>query len=177
MHFRCTFWLRAALGRRARQPPMKLTTFTDYSLRMLMYLAVEPPRRATIAQIAEAFGISESHLTKVAHHLGRHGWLANVRGKGGGLQLALAPGQIGVGAVVRVCEGGEGPAACFGAQPSDCVIGAVCRLRGMLDEALRAFYLVLDRYTVADLARDPQALVRLLPPLARALPAARGVIG
>ncbi|HMO45791.1 MAG TPA: Rrf2 family transcriptional regulator [Rubrivivax sp.] len=155
---------------------MKLTTFTDYSLRTLMYLAAEPPRRATIAQIADAFGISENHLTKVAHHLGRHGWLANVRGKGGGLQLALAPAQIGVGAVVRLTEGGDGPAACFGAEPSDCAIGAVCRLRGVLDEALRAFYAVLDRYTVADLARDPQALARLLPPLARTLPAARGAL-
>lgn len=149
---------------------MRLTTFTDYSLRTLMYLAAEPRRRATIAEIAEAFGISENHLTKVAHSLGRHGWLANVRGKGGGLQLAVAPAQIGVGAVVRMAEGDDRPAACFAAQGANCRIGAVCRLRGVLDEALQAFDAVLDRYTVADLASEPQAWSRLLP-LAQTLPA------
>jgi len=69
---------------------MKLSTFTDYSLRLLMYLAAEPQRRATIAEVATAFGISEHHLTKVAHGLGRHGWLANVRGHGGGLASTTA---------------------------------------------------------------------------------------
>ena len=92
---------------------MKLSTFTDYSLRLLMVLAAEPQRRATIAEVATAFGISEHHLTKVAHGLGRHGWLANVRGHGGGLALAMAPKQIVIGEVVRRTEGGDLPAACF----------------------------------------------------------------
>ena len=83
---------------------MKLSTFTDYSLRLLMYLAAEPQRRATIAEVAAAFDISAHHLTKVAHVLGRDGWLANVRGHGGGLALALPPRQIVIGAVVRRTE-------------------------------------------------------------------------
>ena len=141
---------------------MRLSTFTDYSLRLLMYLAVEPQRRATIAEVAAAFGISQHHLTKVAHGLGRHGWLANVRGHGGGLALALAPRQIVVGAVVRQTENSVLPAACFADADSACAIGTACRLRGVLDEALQAFYRVLDRYTLADLAADPQALAQLL---------------
>jgi Rrf2 family transcriptional regulator, nitric oxide-sensitive transcriptional repressor len=143
-------------------PAMKLSTFTDYSLRMLMYLAAEPQRRATIAEIATAFGISEHHLGKVAQGLGRDGWLANVRGHGGGLALAMAPQQIGIGQVVRRTEGADLPAACFADDSEPCAIGAVCRLRGMLDEAVQAFYGVLDRYTLADLAHNPRALSRLL---------------
>ena len=141
---------------------MRLSTFTDYSLRLLMYLAVEPQRRATIAEVAAAFGISQNHLTKVAHGLGRHGWLANVRGHGGGLALALAPRQIVVGEVVRHTENSALPATCFADADSACAIGTACRLRGVLDEALQAFYGVLDRYTLADLAADPQALAQLL---------------
>jgi Rrf2 family transcriptional regulator, nitric oxide-sensitive transcriptional repressor len=143
-------------------PPMRLSAFTDYSLRLLMYLAVAPQRRATIAEVATAFGISQNHLTKVAHSLGRHGWLANVRGHGGGLALALAPRQIVVGEVVRHTENGDLPAACFADTGPVCAIGTACRLRGMLDEALQAFYRVLDHYTLADLAADPQALAQLL---------------
>jgi Rrf2 family nitric oxide-sensitive transcriptional repressor len=99
---------------------MRLTTYTDYSLRLLMYLAAEPGRRATIAEVAMAYGISENHLTKVAHGLGRLGWLATVRGQGGGLELAVPPQQIGIGQVVRGTEGGDLPAACFGDAPVAC---------------------------------------------------------
>jgi Rrf2 family nitric oxide-sensitive transcriptional repressor len=141
---------------------MKLSTFTDYSLRLLMYLAAEPKRRATIAEVATAFGISEHHLTKVAHGLGRHGWLANVRGHGGGLALAMAPKHIVIGEVVRRTEGGDLPAACFADDAAPCALDKACRLRGVLAEALEAFYRVLDRYTLADLVRNPQVLSRLL---------------
>jgi Rrf2 family nitric oxide-sensitive transcriptional repressor len=140
---------------------MKLSTFTDYSLRLLMYLAAEPQRRTTIAEVATAFGISEHHLTKVAHGLGRHGWLANVRGHGGGLALAMAPKQIVIGEVVRRTEGGDLPAACFAPDAEPCALDEACRLRGVLSEALQAFYRVLDRYTLADLVRNPQVLSRL----------------
>jgi Rrf2 family nitric oxide-sensitive transcriptional repressor len=79
---------------------MKLTSFTDYSLRVLIYLAADPSRRATIAEVADAFAISEHHPTKVVHLLGKEGWLANVRGQGGGINLAQAPERINVGDVV-----------------------------------------------------------------------------
>ena len=92
---------------------MKLTTFTDYSLRVLIYVAAAPAGRATIGEIARAFDISENHLMKVVHLLGRSGLLTNVRGKGGGLELARAPELINIGKVVRMTEGRPIPAECF----------------------------------------------------------------
>ena len=128
-----------------------------------------PQRRATIAEIATAFGISRHHLTKVAHGLGRNGWLANVRGKGGGLALAMPPQHIVIGAVVRLSEGADLPAACFAQDGEGCAIASVCRLRGALAEAVLAFYAALDRYTLADLVHDPARAVA--PAVHRAQPA------
>ena len=141
---------------------MKLTTFTDYSLRVLIYLAARPAQRATIAQVAADFDISEHHLVKVAHFLGQQGWMKNVRGKGGGLELALRPQDIGVGQVVRETEGHAPLADCFGESGGDCCIAPACRLRGVLQEAVAAFHAVLDRYTVADLVSNRQQLAQVL---------------
>lgn len=141
---------------------MKLTAFTDYSLRVLIYLAAQPGQRATIAEVATAFGVSEHHLTKVVHFLGKAGWLANVRGKGGGLELGELPERIGVGAVVRQTEGQAVVAECFGEDGGNCRIAPVCQLRGVLGEAVNAFYAVLDRYTLADLVRNRQQLATIL---------------
>ena len=141
---------------------MKLTSFSDYSLRVMIYLAAQPERRATIAEVSQAFGVSENHLTKVVHFLGKHGWLANVRGKGGGMGLALPPHEVRIGALLRATEGGDLPAECFGADPDQCCIARICRLRGVLAEATDAFYAVLDRYTLADLAHNQAALARRL---------------
>ncbi|MDI1260692.1 Rrf2 family transcriptional regulator [Aquabacterium sp.] len=143
---------------------MKLTAFTDYSLRVLMYLAAQPGRRATIAEIAASFGVSEHHLTKVVHFLGKKGWLATVRGKGGGLGLAQTPDAIRVGEVVRQTEGAAMPAECFGVEGGHCCIARICRLRGVLGEAVEAFHAVLDRYTLADLTRNGPALAQVLFP-------------
>jgi Rrf2 family nitric oxide-sensitive transcriptional repressor len=140
---------------------MKLTEFTDYSLRVLMYLAATPTRRATIAEIAEAFDISQHHLTKVVHFLGKTGWVETLRGKGGGLMLAKAPVEIKVGEVVREAEGAPRPAECF-SEDGACAIARDCRLKGVLGEAVDAFYDVLDRYTLADITRNRQALARVL---------------
>lgn len=114
---------------------MKLTAFTDYSLRVLIYLAAEPDRRATIAEISEAFDIKANHLTKVVHHLGKSGWVETVRGKGGGLTLAMKAEDIVVGKVVRDTEGIVEPAECFAAKPSCCSIVKICHLKGVLAEA------------------------------------------
>ncbi len=141
---------------------MKLTSFTDYSLRVLIYLAAEPERRATIAEVTQAFGVSENHLTKVVHFLGKQGWLANVRGKGGGMGLARPAQEVVIGAVVRATEGAALPAECFGEQPDNCCIARICRLRGVLGEATDAFYAVLDRYTLADLVHNRAVLARRL---------------
>lgn len=141
---------------------MKLMTFTDYSLRMLMYLAAGPASRATIGEIAASFGVSENHLVKVAHFLGQNGWLANVRGKGGGLELALPADQIRLGMVVRQTEGKAEMAACLGAASGDCVLAPVCRLRCILGDAIDAFYAVLDAYTLADLMANRDQLAPIL---------------
>jgi Rrf2 family nitric oxide-sensitive transcriptional repressor len=141
---------------------MKLTTFTDYSLRVLIYLAAQPGRRATIAEIAGAFAISENHLTKVVHFLGKQGWADTIRGKGGGLVLGRAPAQIVIGEVVRRAEGEVVAAECFGADADRCCIAPVCHLRGVLQEAVTAFHAVLDRYTLADVVGDSAALATIL---------------
>ena len=141
---------------------MKLTSFTDYSLRVLMYLAAEPTHRATIAEIAGAFDISEHHLVKVVHFLGKQGWIETLRGKGGGLLLARRAEAICVGDVVRDTEGAAVPAECFTEDGGHCAIGSVCRLKSVLAEAVRAFYAVLDHYTLADIARNRQALAKVL---------------
>jgi Rrf2 family nitric oxide-sensitive transcriptional repressor len=141
---------------------MKLTAFTDYSLRVLIFLAADPSRRATIAEIAAAFAVKENHLTKVVHFLGKRGWLSTVRGKGGGLGLAREAEAINVGQVVRDTEGAAMPAECFAADGGHCAISGYCRLRGVLGEAVEAFYATLDRYTLADLVQNRQTIVRVL---------------
>jgi Rrf2 family nitric oxide-sensitive transcriptional repressor len=141
---------------------MKLTSFTDYSLRVLIYLAAQPKRRATIAAIATSFEVSENHLTKVVHFLGKAGWLANVRGKGGGLELAMPPELIKVGQVVRGTEGGSVPAECFGSTGGQCCIAGICRLSDVLAEAVAAFYDTLDRYTLADLVHNRKELAAIM---------------
>jgi len=141
---------------------MRLTSFTDYCLRVLIFTATHPQGRTTIAEIARAYGISEHHLVKVAHFLGRAGFLTNLRGRGGGLALARPAGQINVGAVVRAAEGEAMPAACFDAAAARCAIAPVCRLKGVLAEAVDAFYAVLGASTLGDLVQDRAALRQLL---------------
>jgi Rrf2 family nitric oxide-sensitive transcriptional repressor len=140
---------------------MRLKTFTDYSLRVLIFLAARPQQRATIAEIADTFDISENHLMKVSHVLGKAGLLANVRGKGGGLELAMTPKAINVGNVVRITEGAPHPAECFSAHNTCCIVRA-CKLRTVFDDAVQAFYAVLDRYTLEDIANNRNVLSRLL---------------
>lgn len=141
---------------------MKLTAFTDYSLRVLLYLGAARGQRATIAQVAQAYGVSENHLMKVVHFLGKQGWLKNIRGKGGGLELALPPSRIPVGTVVRQTEGEAVVAECFGDHGGDCCLAPECLLRGVLGEAVGAFYAVLDRYTLADVVKNDEQLARVL---------------
>jgi len=140
---------------------MRLSTFTDYSLRVLLYVAAAPDGRATIGEIARAFHISEHHLVKVVHFLGRKRLLANTRGRRGGLRLARAPSEINLAAVVRLTEAGDLPAECFDAKANTCMLAGSCGLQGALGEALASFYATLARYTLADLAIRPRKLRRL----------------
>jgi Rrf2 family nitric oxide-sensitive transcriptional repressor len=135
---------------------MRLTRYTDYAMRVLMYLGVQPDKVCSIAEIARAYGISHNHLTKVAHDLGRAGYVEGVRGRTGGIRLARAAERINVGAVVRQTEHGFDLADC-----GSCIIAPACGLTGVLDEALAAFLAVLDRYTLADLLAKQSRLMRL----------------
>jgi Rrf2 family nitric oxide-sensitive transcriptional repressor len=140
---------------------MRLTTFTDYSLRTLIYVAGAPSGRCTIAEVARAFDIAETHIVKVAHRLGKLGVLSNSRGRGGGLSLARSPAAIKVGQVARATEGADVLAECF-KPDGQCPIDGRCRLERAFGEAAQAFYDALDRYTLADLVSNRRELVRVL---------------
>lgn len=140
---------------------MKLTSFTDYTLRVLIYVALDPQRRATIAGIAAAYDISENHLTKVVHKLARSGLIESIRGKGGGIRLAQPAENIRIGQVVNMAEGESPIVECF-SDHDTCKITPSCKLTGILSRARKAFYEELDRYTVADLIVRPQSLIRIL---------------
>ena len=142
---------------------MHITRYTDYSLRVLIYLAVQGDELATIQQIADSYEISKNHLMKVVHQLNKKGYIETVRGKKGGMRLQMAPGDINVGTLVRETEQDLSVVECF-ASGDACRITPVCGLKSMFGEALAAFLEVLDRYTLADIIHDqhrPQ-LLRLL---------------
>ncbi|QYE33422.1 MULTISPECIES: RrF2 family transcriptional regulator [Sphingosinicellaceae] len=141
---------------------MRLTVYSDYSLRMLMYLALRPERLATIEEIASAYGISRAHLMKVAHQLGQMGFVSTVRGKGGGLRLAREPITIGLGDVVRHTEPDFALVPCLSPGDGSCVIQPSCVLRHAIEQARDAFLSVLDCYTLADLTRPRGPLLGLL---------------
>jgi Rrf2 family nitric oxide-sensitive transcriptional repressor len=141
---------------------MKLTTFSDYTLRVLIYLAVRDDSLVTIGEIAEAYGISRNHLMKVVHHLGVHGYLETVRGKGGGVRLAMAPRDINIGALLRETEHNTALVECFNPKGSACTIEQACALRGIFHQALTSFFSVLDGYTLADVLRNRSRLAKLL---------------
>lgn len=141
---------------------MQLTTYTDYALRVLMYLGVESERLVTVQEIAERYGISRNHLMKVVQDLARAGFVESVRGRGGGLRLGRPAEEITLGAVVRHCEDGFALVQCLGEGGGRCVLSPSCRLRGVMGEALEAFLAVLERHTLADLVRRPAELRPLL---------------
>ena len=116
---------------------MRLTSFSDYTLRVLMYLALERDRLATIPEIAAAYGVSRNHLMKVVHQLGQAGVIETVRGKGGGLRLAREPGAIRIGAIVREAEGAGPIVECLSHGASTCPITPVCRLVARAGRRLR----------------------------------------
>lgn len=141
---------------------MRLTVYTDYSLRVLIYLAVKPERLSTIDEVADAYGIARNHLTKVVHQLGVAGYVTTVRGKGGGFRLARPPAEINVGDVVRTSETDLALVPCFAPICGPCPIIPACGLKGLIHQAVQAFMAVLDGSTLADLVRQPEALRSLL---------------
>ncbi len=136
---------------------MRLTSLTDFALRLLMYVGQHPDRLCTIAEVAQAQRISQTHLMKVTHQLALQGWLTTVRGKGGGIRLAHPPEDIRIGAMVRSIEPSLAIVECF-EDGSSCRMSGNCRLAGVLDGALQAFLNHLDQYTLADLLPGLPAL-------------------
>ncbi|QOR37174.1 Rrf2 family transcriptional regulator [Billgrantia diversa] len=141
---------------------MHLTRYTDYALRVLIFLAVKGEKRSTIHEIAESFGVSRNHLMKVVQDLSHRGYITTIRGKNGGLLLNRRPEEITLGGLVRDTEHELGLVECF-RDSNDCVITPACRLKPILNEAMDAFMGVLDQYTLADMLgrRQPQ-LARLM---------------
>ena len=136
---------------------MRLKSYTDYALRVLMHLAAKPDRLASIGEIARTYRISHNHLMKVVHDLRKEGFLDAVRGRSGGIRLGRPAATISVGEVVRHTEAGFDLVDC-----ASCVIAPACALTAALHEARKAFMTVLDGYSLADLVEDRKAGLREL---------------
>lgn len=136
---------------------MKLTRYTDYALRVLIYVGLRPDGLGSIADIAARYDISENHLMKVVQQLGRSGFLATTRGRGGGVRLGRAPESIRIGDVVRLTEADFDIADC-----ATCTLGGECKLTSVFAKATAAFLAVLDQYTLADIIKSGDPLRALL---------------
>ncbi len=152
------YWMPSITG---REGTVRLTIYTDYSLRLLMYLAVRDGGLVTIGEVAGAYGIAKNHLTKVVHQLGVAGDIETVRGKGGGIRLKKPAESINLGAVIRRTEPDLALVPCFDGVEV-CAISKVCLLQATLHDALAAFLAVLDRTTLADVVTPRRKLAALL---------------
>ncbi|BBW96194.1 nitric oxide-sensing transcriptional repressor NsrR [Geobacillus sp. FSL W8-0032] len=142
---------------------MQLTNYTEYALRVLLFLGtLEKGEKTNIKEISTAFSLSEHHLSKIVHELGKLGYIETIRGRNGGIRLAKRPEEIVIGAVVRETEDNLSLVECFAAHGNECVLTPACRLRFVLHEALEAFLRVLDAYTLADLLENRMSLRTLL---------------
>ncbi|MDD4962350.1 MAG: Rrf2 family transcriptional regulator [Gallionella sp.] len=132
---------------------MRLTLYTDFSLRVLLYLANKPEQLVTITELADFYKVSRNHLVKVVHQLGIKGYILTIRGKNGGMKLARAPNEIVVGEVVRNMEPDFDLFECFNKEENRCVITEICQLKSMFFGARNDFLDALDQYTLADAFR------------------------
>jgi Rrf2 family nitric oxide-sensitive transcriptional repressor len=140
---------------------MQLTHFTDYALRVLIYVAVRGPALSSISEVAQAHGIARPHVVKIVHALGRAGYLETTRGRGGGIRLGRPAEATNLGALVRLTEQNLAVVDCMG-EGGDCAIVPACRLQGIFRTALEAFLSELDRHTLADVLGPAAKLRRLL---------------
>lgn len=143
---------------------MQLLTYTDYALRVLLYLGLHTGAPVPTSAIAEAYGISTDHVAKAAKALTRHGLLRATRGVRGGVELARPPTEIRLGAVVRLFEAERGPVECLREGGDRCRVEPACQLRRVFQQAERAFYEELDRHSLADVLTNEPQLIRLLSP-------------
>ncbi|MGB8313952.1 MAG: Rrf2 family transcriptional regulator [Aestuariivirga sp.] len=140
---------------------MRIATYSDFALRLLMYTAVKHPAYVTITEVSEAYGISKNHLMKVTHELALAGYLDTLRGRNGGLRLARPAKEINVGQVVRLTEKGSALVECFDPATNTCVITPACKLKHVLNDALEAFFRTLEQTTLADLIKSKRSLSAL----------------
>ena len=140
---------------------MRLSEYTDYTLRVLMYCARHRQRLVTIGELAEQHGLSKGHLMKVVNDLARQGLIETTRGRGGGLRLSKEPGTIRIGDVVRASETDFRLVECFESGTNACTLTPDCRLKHLFDAALRGYFQALDGATLADLTAGPPASERL----------------
>ena len=142
---------------------MRLTLYTDYSLRTLIYLGTkENNQLSTIQEISDAYNISKNHLMKITHQLGQLGYIETIRGRGGGIRLAIDPKTITIGEIVRQTEEDFHLVECFDQENNLCKISSECQLKGVLYEALQAYMTVLDRYSLDDFLHSKEKLRALL---------------
>ncbi|PLW68609.1 RrF2 family transcriptional regulator [Pseudohalioglobus lutimaris] len=134
---------------------MRLTAYTDYALRVLIYLAVSPEEKITIRGIAEHYGISRNHLMKVVQDLSQRGYVVALRGKNGGLSLNISTAEIRIGDLVEAMEKDMALTECLG-DNNQCILTPACGLKCILDEGLRAFLDTLNRYTLEDVVAGPR---------------------
>ncbi|MGR6116064.1 Rrf2 family transcriptional regulator [Aeribacillus composti] len=141
---------------------MRLTNYTDYSLRVLIYIGTKNREElSNIKEIADVYGISKNHLMKVIYQLGKNGYIETIRGRNGGFRLARPASEINIGDVVRKTEEDFHLVECFNEKNSECVITSACRLRHVFQQALQAYLQVLDQYTLADLIINQNELKHL----------------
>ena len=134
---------------------MQLNKFTDYALRILLYIAQPRDMPYTIAEIAEDLHVSKNHLVKIVHFMGQQDWIITTRGKGGGIQLNPQALSSQLGEIVRILQGDHQIVEC---NTPPCVLRSKCGLKGILDQALEQFYISLNRYTLNDvLNTSPKA--------------------
>lgn len=143
---------------------MQLTLFSDYSLRMLMYLGLRRDEVVPISEISDAYGVSKHYLLKVMNELAQLGYIEALRGRNGGVRLIRRPESIRLGRLIRETEPDGGVLDCIENPDADCAILPVCRLRKVFAEAQAEWFRVLDRYTLADLLGNAEALARILMP-------------
>ncbi|MEZ5954696.1 MAG: Rrf2 family transcriptional regulator [Hyphomonas sp.] len=141
---------------------MRLTAYTNYAIRTLMFCALHPGQLVRIQDVADAHGISRAHLLKAARQLGKLGYLDNVRGRTGGVRLGRPPENIVIGEVVRHTEGHMEVVECFNPSSNTCPLIGVCRLSALLHTGLRAFLAELDKVTLADLVSNGPVLLKRL---------------
>lgn len=135
---------------------MQLTLYTDYSLRVLVYLSAHPDQASTISEVSDYYQVSKNHLVKVVHNLASLGYIHSFRGKGGGIKLAHQPESISIGEVVRKVEPNFNIVECFSKSSSQtCTIISICSLKMALHDAGQKFLEVLDGYTLADAISKP----------------------